>query len=665
MQLALIDWLVIGGYAVFALAVGIRFARRAGKDVDQYFLSGRSLPWWIAGTSMVATTFASDTPLVIAGWVRTEGIWQNWLWWCTAASGMLTVFLFARYWRRGEVMTTAELSELRYGGREAKVLRGFLGVYQSVITNTIILCWVILAAIKIMGVLFEVDTYVAMGLACGLALTYSLLAGFWGVVVTDLVQFTMAMVGAVTLAVLAWNGVGGADAVLGLVADPGSGLDPDLLRFFPSPGEGGLFSAEFWTINFTTICVLLGVQWWAYEYVDGGMLAIQRISACKSERDGVLAYLWYAVAHFALRPWPWILVGLASLVVLPRIELTSPTEGVITEVSSQAVTIQPDVGDPVVVRLADHALEDEPSWFPSLTTVSAGTTEEPRLITEGETIAVTDPERAYVVMMKRYLPAGLLGLVITSLLAAFMSTVDTHVNLASSFFVNDLYRRFLRPEAPDSHYVLVARLASAGVLAVAGLLATVADSISDLFTFFMAFLSGVGPVYVARWLWWRVRARTEIVAILVSSVSATVLTFIDLDWSWLGSLSDGEGGLTAAGRLVLVVLASGSLSMLSLARSPAPDPASLTGFYRKVRPIGFWGPVRACCPEVQRPREAGPIFTGAIGGLGLVYGVLFSTGLWILQRRSEAMLWAVVGIVGGVAATWALRRLRASTDADG
>lgn len=660
MHLAPIDWAVIVGYALFALGVGVVFARRAGKDVDEYFLSGRTLPWWIAGTSMVATTFASDTPLVISGWVRTQGIWQNWLWWCTAAGGMLTVFLFARYWRRGEVMTTAELSELRYGGAEAKVLRGFLGVYQALITNTIILCWVILAAIKILGVLFGVDVYLAMGLACALALSYSLLAGFWGVVVTDLVQFAMAMTGAVVLAVLAWNGVGGADAVVGLVGDASTGIDADLLRFFPRAGEGGLFDASFWTVNFTTVCVLLGVQWWAYEYVDGGMLAIQRISACRTERDGVLAYLWYAVAHFALRPWPWILVGLASLVVLPPIELGAPAAGTITAVEDGEIEITPDGGAPLRVRLTDHALADEPAWFPSQAAVAVGTPAKPTVVAAGETIAATDPERAYVVMMQRYLPAGLLGLVIASLLAAFMSTVDTHVNLASSFFVNDLYRRFLRPNASDAHYVLVARVASAGVLVAAGLLATVADSISALFMFFMAFLSGVGPIYVLRWLWWRVRASTEIVAILVSSAAATALTFGSWDWS-LGPLSE-DGALTSAGRLVLVVLASGSVSLLSLVLAPKPDPARLVAFYAKVRPIGFWGPVRALCPEVERPREARPIFLGALGGLGLVYGILFATGLWLLRRQEEAVVWAGVAVAGGAVTTWALRRLRGSTD---
>ncbi|MCP3916210.1 MAG: hypothetical protein GY711_11695 [bacterium] len=235
MTFSTLDWLVIAGYAVFALGVGIVFARRAGRDVDEFFLSGRTLPWWLAGTSMVATTFASDTPLVITGWVRDAGIWQNWLWWCLAGGGLLTVFLFSRYWRRGEVMTTAELAELRYGGTGAKVLRGFLGTYQALITNTIILCWVILAAAKIMDVLFEVDKVWSVSAACALALTYSSLAGFWGVVTTDLVQFTMAMVGSVVLAVFSWNAIGGIGALEeGIAAGT---ISAETLSFIPPSGE--------------------------------------------------------------------------------------------------------------------------------------------------------------------------------------------------------------------------------------------------------------------------------------------------------------------------------------------------------------------------------------------------------------------------------------------
>ena len=655
MDLHFLDWALIVGYALFALAVGLVLRKRAGQGLEQYFLSGRTLPWWIAGTSMVATTFASDTPLVISGWVRTQGIWQNWLWWCTAVGAMLTVFLFARYWRRGEVMTAAEMSELRYGGTEAKVLRGFLGVYQALITNTIILCWVILAAVKIMGVVFDVDPVLAVVLAGTLALAYSVLSGFWGVVVTDLVQFTMAMVGAVILAGLVWGEVGGTEGVLAAV-EAGGVFGEDTLRFFPAAGEGGLFDASFWTVNFATVCVLLGVQWWAYEYVDGGILAIQRISAAKSERDGMLAFLWYSVAHYALRPWPWIMVGIASMIVLPRIELTAPVAGVAT-VQEEQVTITPAEGEAVTLRLKDHAQEDEAAWYPHLAKAKDGDKVE-----AGTVIAATDPERAYLVMMGRFLGPGLLGLVVASLIAAFMSTIDTHVNLASSFFVNDVYRRFLVPGRSDAHYVGVARASSVVVLGIGGFLALQADSISDLFGFFMTFLAGVGPVYIARWLWWRVRATTEIAAILTSSVVATWLTFFAADGWGVNALSDG-GKLTSAGRLVIVVCASLGVSGLSLVLTRARDPRDLVAFYRRVRPIGWWGPVRALCPDVPSTRpEVLPIVVGSLAGMALIYGLLFATGGFLLGRPVTGATCAGVALGGAVLVARSLRQLRDTTD---
>ena len=663
MDLHLLDWALIVGYALFALAVGLYFRKRAGEDIEEFFLSGRTLPWWIAGTSMVATTFASDTPLVISGWVRTDGIWQNWQWWTTATCGMITVFLFARYWRRGEVVTAAELAELRYGGGEAKVLRGFLGVYQSLITNTIILCWVIVAAKKIMAAVFGIDPVVAVASACALALVYSVLSGFWGVVVTDVVQFTMAMIGAVVLAAVVWGEVGGTSGVLEAAAAGAGGFTPDTLRFFPAAGEGSFFDASFWTVSFATVFVFLGVQWWAYEYVDGGILAVQRISAAKSERDGMLAYLWYAVAHFALRPWPWIMVGIASLIVFPRIEVRSPVAGTVTSVEAEVVQVLPDGAKaPLEWTLPELGQADEPKWYPKKVAVSVGSAAKPTRVKEGDLIASTDPESAYLFMMGRFLGLGLLGLVVASLLAAFMSTIDTHVNLASSFFVNDVYRRFVRPDGTDKHYVLVARLASAGVLAIGAALALQNDSISFLFGFFMSFLAGLGPVYVARWLWWRVRASSEIVAILTSSIVATWLAFVQPKGWDLGALSDG-GVLTAAGRLLIVVAASLTTVGLSLLLTKARDPRDLVEFYRRVRPIGWWGPVRELCPDVPSSRpEVAPIVTGSIAGIGMIYGLLFAVGSLLLGRTGAGTTCAAVAAVCALLVARSLRQLRSTTD---
>ncbi len=677
MQLAPVDWAVIIAYVIFALSVGAYFARRAGKGIEEFFLSGRRLPWWLAGTSLVATTFASDTPLVVTGWVRDGGIWRNWIWWCFALGSVFTVMLFARYWKRGQVMTSAELAELRYGGRGAKVLRAGLGIFQAGFTNTITLCWVILAAAKIQGVVFDVDKGVSIVIACLTALTYCSMAGLWGVVVTDFVQFLMAMIGSIALAWLAWNGVGGIDGVMTAAQAPGSSFGPETLSFFPKPGEGSIFDASFWTTGMAATAVFLGVQWWARDGADGGALVVQRVSSARSERDGVLAVLWYNVAHFALRPWPWILVAIASLVVLPNLELTSPVNGSVLAIDGSAepqwVDVQPEQGDAIRLRLDSVGTDDD--WYPTQIKIAPD-----EQIEAGHVLARTDSERAYVVMMGRYLPAGLLGLAVAALLAAFMSTVDTHVNLAASFFVGDLYRRFLNRNASDRHYVLVARIACAAVLAIAGAFAYLADSIGDLFVFFLTFTAGVGPVYLARWFWWRVQAWTEIVAMCASATAATWLTFgkpiaaalqsslgIDLlvpiaDFAWpMGPLAP-DGVLSGQGKVVVVLAVSIVCSLLSIALLKKPSPNRLIEFYTKVRPMGAWGPVRDLCGGLPAKEKPLPIIVGSLGGSLAILGTMLAMGGWLLGRPNFALGWIGGAIVGACALAWGMARVEQRQD---
>ncbi|MCB9903191.1 MAG: Na+:solute symporter [Planctomycetes bacterium] len=655
MHLEPLDWIVIGGYVVFALAVGVIYARRAGKDVDQFFLSGRTLPWWLAGTSMIATSFAADTPLLISGWVRQGGIWRNWEWWCYAVGGACVVFFFARWWRRGGVMTKAELIELRYhGDPQASGLRGTLGVMHAGVTNAMVICWVMLAMLKIMEGLFEVDPVITLGLAAVLSLAYALSAGFWGVVVTDLVQFAMAMVGGVVLAVFAWTAVGGGAGVVETVASSPE-LASGTLRILPATGPGGPWSADFWTSGIATLAVFLGVSWWAVEGIDGATVAVQRIAASKDEREGLLATLWFQVAHYALRPWLWILVGLASLIVFPSKQVVAPVDGRIVQASAQELVIAPTGGgEPVRLALADNDEFAKQGWFArTVDDVESGAA-----VTAGQLLAQTDDERAYVAMMVRFLPAGLLGLVIASLLAAFMSTIDTHVNLASSYFVNDVYRRFLKPEADEHHYVLVARLASAGVLALGTTLAYFADSVRDLFTFFLAFLSGVGPVYVARWLWWRVRARTEIAAMCTSAAVSTYLSFV---FEWPATIFGNAAGVVPGPARVMIVvgaslLVAGTVTLLS----PPPDPRDLVRFYRRVRPIGWWGPVRELCPDVQVEREVAPALVGVLSSLLMTYSLILALGLGFLERANEAWIAALCALCGALGVRWSLRRLSAA-----
>lgn len=650
-----LDWAILAGFFALMLWIGVRYSGRASRSLDEYFLTGRSLPWWLAGTSMVATSFSCDTPLLISGWVRDFGVWKNWAWWCYAISGCLQVFLFARWWRRARVMTKAELVELRYGGRAGRILRGTLGALHALLTNTLILAWVLLAAAKISQQIFGVDKLWALAFACLLSLFYSVTAGLWGVVVTDLVQFALAMAGAAVLGGIAWQEIGG---LAGVQAASASGaFGPETLALFPPHGPGGLLDASFWTVSLAAAGVYLGVSWWAVESVDGAGAAVQRIAASRDERAGLLAVLWFNVAHYALRPWLWIVVGLASLLVLPTIEVRASAAGRVHAADERTLVLARADGSEIRVALdAPPATAD---WRPVLRSGLAG-----RTVAAGDVLARTDAESAYVVMLRRYLPVGLLGLVVASLVAAFMSTIDTHVNLAASFFVNDVYRRFLRPAASTRHLLLVARLASAGALAIGALIAAQSESIRDLFALFLALLAGVGPVYLLRWVWWRVRASTELVAMGASVAATLALTHgpaatASRNGAWaLGPLAP-EGVLSPEGRVLLVMLFSLACALTALCVTRAPEPRALVEFYRRVRPVGAWGPVRALCPEVEPARDLGAALLGSAGGLALVYGLMLAPGFWLLARPLALLAALACALVGALAVARALRRLGA------
>jgi Na+/proline symporter len=623
MQMAPLDLVILGIYVAFAIGVGFYFRQRASKDPDQFFLAGRKLPWWVVGTSMVATTFAADTPLVITGWVRDGGIWRNWLWWCFAVGGMLTVFLFSRYWRRLGVMTQAEFAEMRYGGQGATAWRAARGFFHAFLTNPIVLCWVLLAAAKISDVLFDIDKTTSLGIACAICLSYSLMSGFWGVAVTDLVQFCLAMIGAIALAVIAWDAVGGQQEILTQLAGKG-GVSGEILGFLPSPGSGSWTDLSFWTTPLAAVAVYLGVSWWATAGIDGGTVVVQRIAASKSPAHGSIGTLWYNIANYALRPWMWIAVALASLLVVPHGEpIVSPVAGTVVEISDDQkhVIIESTTGDRTEI-----SIESIDGWAGVLPTLRVDVED---TVEESTVIASTDSEKAYVVMMVRFLPVGLLGIVVASLLAAFMSTIDTHVNLAASYYVNDLHRRFFQRKKRPEFYVTVARIASAVILIEGALLASISSSISDLFTFFLAFLGGVGPIYLLRWLWWRVTAWSEISAMITSSLTTTLVTFATSDGWQLGPLSPG-GEITAEGRIVIVVLLSTLVSLVVTVLRPRPDPVKLVPFYKKVRPTGAWGPVRALAGVSPKKGEGIAVIVGVCGGLAMIWGLTLGIGAWML-----------------------------------
>ncbi|MGH7128909.1 MAG: sodium:solute symporter family protein, partial [Planctomycetaceae bacterium] len=422
--MTLLDWFIVSVYFIITAAIGIAFAGRAGKNISEFFISGRSLPWWLAGTSMVATTFAVDTPLAVAGMVADNGVAGNWLWWNMVMSGILTVFFYAHLWRRAEVLTDAEFTEIRYSGEPAALLRGFRAAYMAFPVNLIIMGWVNLAMITILNVVLGIDPVQGFIFLFVLTMSYSVLSGMWGVVVTDFVQFGIAMIGSIVLAVYAVDAVGGLDALVARLPEH-YGSAEAALAILPQRGAAWM--------PVSTLLIYLSVQWWATFYPGsepgGGGYIAQRIFSARTERDGMLATLWFNIAHFAVRPWPWIVTALAVVVLYPG----------------------------------------------------------------------ADPAESYIQAVVDLLPPGVTGLLIAAFAAAYMSTISTQLNWGASYLVNDMYRRFVEPEASDRKLVLVARIATAAIfLLSAGVTwwLYLYGSIDAAWRILIALGAGTGLVYI-------------------------------------------------------------------------------------------------------------------------------------------------------------------------
>ncbi len=547
MQLAFADWLIIIGYLVVALVIGLLLRRRASGSVDDFFLAGRNLPWWLAGTSMVATTFAADTPLAVTEYVRADGIWRNWFWWSMALFHVLGVFLFARLWRRARVLTDAELCELRYDGRAAVVLRGLKAFLFAVPYNALVMGWVIAAMASVAEQMLGVNAVLAVTVLCGVALVYASLSGLWGVVVTDMLQLVLALGGTIAFAVIAVADVGG----LVSLTDQVRATDPtgNVLRMVPQSGAGGAahLPAPHWLYDARTqFLVFVSVMWWANHNADGGGALMQRSSATKDEHHALWAAFWFSLVHYAIRAWPWILVALCSVVVLAP-------------------------GD------------------------------------------VAAPKDAYPRMMAELLPVGLKGVLVAAFLAAFMSTVDTHLNWGASYLVNDLYRRLWRPRESQGHYLLVARLATVALMGLAALTALSIQSISAAWELVWSLGAGLGPVLILRWFWWRINAWSELSALLSSLAFALVLGFFDLP--------------THLKALILVPGTLGCWITVTLLTKPV-DADHLRVFHDRVRPGGAWRSV-----TTERPPDR--VLTRTIGldfaaGLAVIYGFGFAIGSFLV-----------------------------------
>jgi len=456
-----IDWAVLIAFFAVSIGIGLRYASSAGKSVSEFFLGGRSLPWWIAGTSMVATTFAADTPLLVAGIVAKNGISGNWIWWNMLLGGLLTTFFFAKYWRRSGVMTEVELIELRYGGKPAAFLRGFKAVYLGLFMNVIIIGWVNLAMVNILKGFFdlsEMQALIYVGIAMLFVAIYSAISGLMGVAITDVIQFLIAMLGCIVLAILVVN----SDRVGGI-----SGLQAKLpswsMSFFPSFGQtGGDSISTALTISVGAFFARIGIQWWASWYPGsepgGGGYVAQRMMSCRTEKDAVYSTLLFQVAHYCLRPWPWILVGLSAIVLYPQL--------------------------------------------------GAG-----------------EKEMGFVLAMKDFLPVGLRGLLLAAFFAAYMSTISTQLNWGASYMVNDLYKRFIAPEGTEKQMILASRVVTLLLMVIALFITTIIGTIENAWGFIIECGAGLGLVLILRWYWWRINAWSEITATVAPFAAYAVAAF--------------------------------------------------------------------------------------------------------------------------------------------
>ena len=588
-----IDWSIIVAYIGFSLSVGIYFSKRAASNTEEYFLSGRSLPWWVVGTSMVATTFAADTPLAITEFVRGPGIWQNWFWWNLLMGSLLGVFLFSRLWRRAEVLTDNELLEIRYSGKPAAFLRAFKAGYFSILYNFIVMGWVINAMASVVSVMLNMDKWTAVWLCVFIALVYAILSGFWGVVVTDLVQFCIAMFGSIALAIIALDHVGGMDNLLLKLSQlmGSDAVNENTLKFIPPVPDAAYNTSTFWESPFSKFLIFITVMWWSHHGTDGGGYIIQRMSSAKNERHALLATLWFNLAHYALRVWPWIIVAVVSIAMFPMI----------------------------------------PGSYSELG-VKAG----------------------YPLVMNTLLGPGLKGILIVSFLAAFMSTIDTHLNWGASYLINDVYKRFFKPNESEKHYVFIGKIITVGLMILAAFTALKMQSISKAWEFIFSMGAGIGLVLILRWFWWRINAWSEITALATSIIITITLELI----AWSQTISAGETyslfgaapvlfGITLqVHHKLMIIVPCAIIAWVSVTFMTRPEPSDqLKIFYERVQPGGWWAPITRDFEHTVQPVSKG-IIVQWIAGIMMIYGFTFGIGNLIFNNFSNAILLIGCAFIG-------------------
>ena len=602
MPLTTTDWVVIVGYLLINLLIGIYYRRRASGNTAEFFISGRDVSWWLAGTSMVATTFAADTPLLVTGLVATQGIAGNWLWWNQCLTGMLTVFFFARYWRRAEIMTDVELTELRYSGKPAAFLRGLKAIYLGLLMNCFILGWVTRAMVDIIAVLL--GPAIAQGKVWQLALgdhvlmhytlgeprhtalmicvfvlipftgIYTFIGGLWGVLVTDLFQFVLKMSMVTVLAWVAVSKLGGINALtlqLQIVGDAVAKTGAQTanpLKFFPDY-HLGMTTNAIWTIPLVSFVLFLGVQWWSSWYPGaepgGGGYVAQRMFSAKDEKNSLGATLWFNLANYALRPWPWILTGLVALA------LYSPNGG-----------LNPS---------ADFA---------------------------------ASPQQGYVMVLRDFLPPALRGLMVAAFLAAFMSTIGTQLNWGTSYLVNDFYRRFLVRDAGERHYVNIGKVFTVLLVLAGGYVASQLASISEGWQIVLGIGAGTGAV----------------------------LTFV------LAKVPFTGNGAVVTAKATLITAGVTTIAWIVGTFATKPEPTEkLVSFYRRVHPsIYGWQPIAKLCPELPQVRDFAANTANWVAGCVMVYTAMFGIGMLVFRHWLSGVLLLLASGVAGWLIFWNLSR---------
>ncbi len=568
-SLSPLDWCIVAAYLLLSLGVGVYFTKRASGSMSSYFVSDRNMPWWLLGTSMVATTFAADTPLAVTGWVRTEGIWKNWFWWNYVFSHVFIVLVFARLWRRAEVITDNELIEIRYSGKPAAFLRGFKAFYFSTLFNFVVMGWVISAMAKVLKIFFGVETTAAIVICMSIAFFYTMMSGIWGVALTDFFQYFIALFGTI---ILAWVVIGSPEigGFSGFVEKLGS-IDKKHLALIMTPSEGTPVSEGFLSSSFFTFLVYVTVIWWSSHNADGGGYFIQRMCSAKNERHSVAGTAWFAVNHYIIRFWPWVLIALASLIIY-----------------------------------------------------------------SGADAAKGDNEAMYIVVIRDYLGPGLKGLLFVSFLAAFMSTLSTQLNWGASYLMNDVYRRFINKDAGEKHYILVSRLCTLILTLLAGYFALHITNIGKAWIFLWAMSAGIGLVLVLRWFWWRINAWSEISALASSLITVLIIV-----------VYTRSKGIPLELKHQILVIPVSLIIWIAVTFITRPEPVeTLSDFYKRVRPWGWWKPASELNPGIEKPRFS-PVLINWVLGVGFILLGMTGVGKVLLGSFLTGALMIAASLASG------------------